>query len=113
MTHRHSDRDHPTVDRIMLTVVTIALAAVVVFVMSGCAGTGAMLQQTDEWKKGAIYNLQQINDRFLTDAELMLCQGASKGALDRRYGVNSDLADSYNQFCKRVGGVVEIKSTDK
>lgn len=69
---------------------------VAMFLLSGCSTVGTTLDQTQQWRADTVQNLIRINDRFLQDAELMLCQGASKGALNRRYGINSQTADAYN-----------------
>ena len=87
----------PRIDATVLVFGLISL--ILVFFLTGCSTVGTTLDNTQQWRADTVQNLVRINDRFLSDAEIMLCQGASKGALDRRYGINSDTADAYNRFC--------------
>lgn len=60
--------------------------SILLFTLSGCSATVAVVE------KGA-----EINDSALEAAEFTICQAASIGAIQRRYG---DSPERWNALCK-------------
>jgi len=70
---------------------TLFTSVFCLMLLSGCALSDAELQAQQELK-------QQKDDNYLARAEWATCNGASEGAVDRRYGASERLA-SYDAFC--------------
>lgn len=60
----------------------LALLLLTMF-MAGCASWDAI-------KGTAVDRVRAANDRALEDAEFIICEAATRGALRRRYGVDPD-----------------------
>ncbi len=78
--------------RSLIYIPTFILALLLV----GCAG----LDTTRDVVK---LKVAQAADQGLTDAEWLVCQASSVGAIKRKYGQTVERADTYRDFCEGDG----------
>ena len=76
----------------MKTFLFIALLAM----LGGCASV-------DVAKKAVALKGAEISDMALKEAVWWTCQGSSVGAVKRMYGITSERASLYREFCQGSG----------
>lgn len=84
-------------------ILTMALSTLA---LTGCGFTtsGDVIRTTIS-KKGA-----EVMDQGLVNAEWFMCNAASVGAVQRRYGGSPELADAYETLC-RHGNPLPVRLT--
>ena len=75
-----------------LAVYLIGFVVGLLLLLSACSAVNTIAT------KGA-----EISDTALTNAEWMMCKGASVGSVKRRYGVTLERANLYREFCDGSG----------
>jgi hypothetical protein len=69
------------------------MAAAAAFFLSGCGGFGDTSRQFVAVEGAEAY------DEGLENAEWLICQAASVGSVQRRYGRSAGLADAWRMLC--------------
>ena len=88
-----------------LVYIPIVLAAAAAFFLAGCGFTGA----GDQARQAIVTEGAKAYDEGLKNAELFVCQAASVGSVQRRYGRSIELAEAWRTLCQGDGAAaVEI-----